>query len=449
MEICPDSERPRYIANKRLLKWPNGAKSLAFSADEPDRLRGKQHMKLWGDELASWRYPEAWDQAVFGLRLGDHPQACCTTTPRPRELIKDLLAHPDCRVVRGSTHENRANLADTFYQSIISKYEGTRLGRQEVAGELIEIPEGAWFQNFSTDRHVKPIAYLPGIPVQLGIDIGVGRFCAAVVCQAIKIDADRTRFQIIADYLAEGLYSEQNAMAILEVVKQFPEAEILTAWLDPASSARTGIGQSALSSVEKVFGARHVARFLSSILDGLDQIELLLDHDDLIIHPRCVNLISAMKAYTRARSAGEWRDAPASPPKSRGRLCGLLPISLPRRATRLQAETDVSLDRLAGAPRMSNNPPPILETPGDGSPPSVETMLLNQVAILEAYGDARERAHVARWRQLQVRIADYRRRYPVRPPSSVNTFWYSMPPAPWPVVTGGDPPSSVGIGRRG
>ena len=314
LEICPDSERPRYIANKRLLKWPNGAKSLAFSADEPDRLRGKQHMKLWGDELASWRYPEAWDQAVFGLRLGDHPQACCTTTPRPRQLIKDLLAHPDCRVVRGSTHENRANLAETFYQSIISKYEGTRLGRQEVAGELIEIPEGAWFQNFSTDRHVKPIAYLPGIPVQLGIHIGVGRFCAAVVCQAIKIDADRTRFQIIADYLAEGSYSEQNALAILEVVKQFPEAEILTAWLDPASSARTGIGESALSSVEKVFGARHVARSPQApILDGLDQIELLLDHDDLIIHPRCVNLISAMKAYTRARCAGEWRDAPASP----------------------------------------------------------------------------------------------------------------------------------------
>jgi Terminase large subunit, T4likevirus-type, N-terminal len=314
LEICPDNERPRYISNRRLLQWPNGARSLVFTADEPDRLRGKQHCKLWCDELASWRYPEAWDQAVFGLRLGDNPQAICTTTPRPRAFLKALIAHPACVTVRGNTHENRANLAPSFYDSIISKYEGTRLGRQEIAGELIDIPEGAWFQTFSEARHVKPIAYLPGVPIQLGIDVGTGRFCAAVIAQCIRINQDRVRFQILASYLSEGLFTEQNALAILGTVRQFPGAQILTCWLDPAASARTGIGPSALSEVERVFGERHVARSPQGpILDGLDQLELLLDHDDLIIHPRAETLISAIKCYVRARSGGEWRDAPASP----------------------------------------------------------------------------------------------------------------------------------------
>src|SRR5271170_6725373 len=85
LAICPADERPKYIANKRGLHWPNGSKSLLFSAEEPDRLRGKQHEKLWCDELAAWRYPDAWDQAVFGLRLGDKPQTVITTRPRPRD----------------------------------------------------------------------------------------------------------------------------------------------------------------------------------------------------------------------------------------------------------------------------------------------------------------------------------------------------------------------------
>jgi len=314
LEICPEHERPRYVSNRRLLMWPGGARSLVFTADEPDRLRGKQHEKLWCDELASWRYPEAWDQAIFGLRLGDRPQACCTTTPRPRQLLKDLIAHPDCVTVRGTTHENRANLAESFYDSIIAKYANTRLGRQEVGGELIDQPEGAWFANFSESRHVKPVAYLPGVPIQLGIDIGTGRFCAAVIAQCIRLDASRVRFQILADYLSEGLYSEQNALAILEVVKQFPQAQVLMAWLDPASSARTGIGPAALGEVQRVFGDRRVSQSPQApILDGLDQLELLLDHDDLIIHPRAGHLIAAMKFYVRAKRAGNWADAPASP----------------------------------------------------------------------------------------------------------------------------------------
>lgn len=138
LAVCPPHERPTYKASKRQLEWPSGAKSLIFTADEPERLRGKQHEWLWADELAAWRYPEAWDQAMLGLRLGSNPQAVITTTPKPTRLIRDLIADPNCRVTRGRTYDNLQNLAPAFAAEIIRKYEGTRLGRQELEGELLE-----------------------------------------------------------------------------------------------------------------------------------------------------------------------------------------------------------------------------------------------------------------------------------------------------------------------
>lgn len=145
MACCPDEERPVYRAHLSRLDWPNGAKSLIFTAVEPERLRGKQHMKIWGDELASWRYAEAWDQATFGLRLGSNPQAVITTTPKPSELVKRLLADPNTVVTRGRSYDNRTNLAPAFFEAIVRRYEGTRMGRQELEAELLEdVPGALW-----------------------------------------------------------------------------------------------------------------------------------------------------------------------------------------------------------------------------------------------------------------------------------------------------------------
>jgi phage terminase large subunit-like protein len=145
LAICPRDERPRYVAHKRRLEWPNGAKSLLFSAEEPERLRGKQHMKLWADELAAWRYPDAWDQAVFGLRLGAKPQAIVTTTPRPTKLMRDLLGDPLTFSTQHSTFENIGNLAENFLDRVVRKYEGTRLGRQELQAHLLlDAPGALW-----------------------------------------------------------------------------------------------------------------------------------------------------------------------------------------------------------------------------------------------------------------------------------------------------------------
>jgi phage terminase large subunit-like protein len=123
----------------------NGTRFKTFSADEPERLRGPQHHRAWADELAAWRYPEAWDQLMFGLRLGRHPQAVVTTTPKPTPLVKALVAAKTSHVTRGSTFDNAANLAPSALQMLREKYEGTRLGRQELEAEILgDLPGALW-----------------------------------------------------------------------------------------------------------------------------------------------------------------------------------------------------------------------------------------------------------------------------------------------------------------
>ena len=152
LAICPDNERPRYVASKRRLEWQNGAVSLIFTADEPERLRGKQAMKIWMDEVASWRYPEAYDQAMMGLRLGTRPQAIVTTTPRPTKIILDLVKDERNVITTGSTYENKSNLAVGFFDYVIKKYEGTRLGRQELNAELLTDVQGALWKREQIDK---------------------------------------------------------------------------------------------------------------------------------------------------------------------------------------------------------------------------------------------------------------------------------------------------------
>ena len=145
LAISPHWDRPRYEPSRRRLIWHNGATATFYSADEPERLRGPQHDTAWCDELTSWRYPEAWDMLMFGLRLGDDPRVVVTTTPRPMPLLRALVKDPVVAVTRGTTYQNRANLAPDFLDQIVRKYEGTRLGRQEIEAEILDdLPGGLW-----------------------------------------------------------------------------------------------------------------------------------------------------------------------------------------------------------------------------------------------------------------------------------------------------------------
>jgi predicted phage terminase large subunit-like protein len=151
LAISPPWFRPKYEPSKRRITWPNGAIATLYTADEPERLRGPQHDGAWADELCAWRFAEAWDQLMFGLRLGENPRCVVTTTPKPTKELRELLTLPSTVKTTGSTYDNRANLAPTFFEKIVRKYEGTRLGRQELLAEVLEDVEGALWNRAMID----------------------------------------------------------------------------------------------------------------------------------------------------------------------------------------------------------------------------------------------------------------------------------------------------------
>jgi phage terminase large subunit-like protein len=136
-------ERPMWEPSRRRLTWPNGAIATTYSAEEPDQLRGPQHDAAWCDELAAWRYPDAWDQLQMGLRLGSDPRVVVTTTPRPTPLVRALALAATTHVTRGRTRDNARNLAPGVVDALAARYGSTRLGRQELDGEILDDAPGA------------------------------------------------------------------------------------------------------------------------------------------------------------------------------------------------------------------------------------------------------------------------------------------------------------------
>ena len=142
------------------------SKLQGFSAEQPERLRGPQSTRVWGDEISSWGYGEdTWDMMQFGLRLGKNPQVLWTTTPKPKELIRTLTMPREGRIIiRGSTYDNKANLPDSFFRQV-EQYEGTKLGRQELEGELLDPEESgiikrSWFHLWPAKRPLPVLEWI-------------------------------------------------------------------------------------------------------------------------------------------------------------------------------------------------------------------------------------------------------------------------------------------------
>jgi phage terminase large subunit-like protein len=181
MEVCPPGFRPSYEPSKRKLTWPNGAQAHLYNAVEPDQLRGPQHDSAWCDELAKWRYAqETYDQLQFGLRLGLHPRQMITTTPRPIDIIRDLLADPLCVPTRGTSYDNRANVPPAWFNNIVSRYEGTRLGRQELLAEVLDdVPGALWTRTMLDkariihDKQAHPAPWFGAVPPMSRVVVGV------------------------------------------------------------------------------------------------------------------------------------------------------------------------------------------------------------------------------------------------------------------------------------
>lgn len=201
--LGPDHAKPRYEATRRRLLWSNGAVAVVHSASDPEGLRGPQFDAAWSDEAAKWPDAEAaWSMLQFGLRLGTKPRQVVTSTPRAVPLIRNLLADDDVMVTRATTYDNRANLADAFFSAVIKTYEGTRLGRQELNGELLEDDPGALWTRTLIERCRTPAA--PAFArVVVGVDppasSGVGADECGIVVAGLGVDdhvyviADRSR----------------------------------------------------------------------------------------------------------------------------------------------------------------------------------------------------------------------------------------------------------------
>jgi phage terminase large subunit-like protein len=157
--------RPTYQPTKRRLTWPNGSIAQTYSAEVPSQLRGPQHHFGWCDEPAAWTdapkgdvLDTAWNNLLLGLRLGQNPQCVFTTTPKPNALIRTVLGRATTVVTRGTTYDNLANLAPSFRDEVLATYEGTRIGRQELLGELLDDVEGALWTIGMLDEHRVTVA---------------------------------------------------------------------------------------------------------------------------------------------------------------------------------------------------------------------------------------------------------------------------------------------------
>ena len=169
LNVARDDFRPRYESSKHQITWPDGSMAQLFSAEEPDSLRGPQFHYAWCDELAKWSKPRAtWDMLQFALRLGDKPQAVVTTTPRPLALLSELIQAEGTLLSRSRTKQNGANLAPDFLAAITASYGGTRLGRQELEGEILTDNPDALFS-----RSLIEAARCPQAPAMKRIVVAV------------------------------------------------------------------------------------------------------------------------------------------------------------------------------------------------------------------------------------------------------------------------------------
>jgi phage terminase large subunit-like protein len=224
LAVCPPAERPVFARAADRLEWPNGAISQIFSAEEPDRLRGKQHAKLWADELAAWRDPDAFDQAMLGLRLGKRPQAVLTTTPRPSKLIKRLVGDPNAIVTRGTTFDNAAFLPDAYLQRIAAQFEGRALGRQELYGDIVEEAQGALWTRALLERQrlpaPRPLEDYAEIVV--GVDPPARSGARSDECGIIVVARTVGReIHVLADLTSQGETPGQWSARVVEAYRHF------------------------------------------------------------------------------------------------------------------------------------------------------------------------------------------------------------------------------------
>jgi phage terminase large subunit-like protein len=237
-------ERPTWIPSRRRLEWPSGAVAQIFSAEDPESLRGPQFAAAWCDELAKWRYAEAtFDMLQFGLRLGERPRQVITTTPRPIALLKRLMADPATALSRAGTVRNACHLAPAFLDAVVARYAGTRLGRQEIDGEIVdERPDALWTRAAIEACRVAAPPELVRIVVAVDPPASASKGADACGLVAAGRSADGTIY-VIADETAGGLSPQAWSRRAIGLWRRL-DADALVAEVNQGGDmVRTVIGQ--------------------------------------------------------------------------------------------------------------------------------------------------------------------------------------------------------------
>ena len=225
MAVSPPDRAPKWEATRRRLVWPNGAQAQVFSAHEPEALRGPQFDAAWVDELAKWKKAQdAWDMLQFALRLGEDPRCMVTTTPRPLPLLKALLGRPGTVTTHAPTQANRAWLAPSFLAEVQARYGGTRLGRQELEGVLMDDVEGALFTRAMFDAaRVDKAPFVPDrivVAVDPAVSAG-GDLCGIVVVGAqAHAPGGQTRAVVLEDASVAATSPSAWARAALDAMQR-------------------------------------------------------------------------------------------------------------------------------------------------------------------------------------------------------------------------------------
>jgi phage terminase large subunit-like protein len=245
--VAAQADRPSYEASRRRLVWPNGAVAYAFSAEDPDGIRGYQFDAAWSDELCKWRYPEAtWSNLQLALRLGDKPRQIATTTPRPMALLKRLIAAATTIVTRASTYENRAHLSPAFFTEIAALYEGTALGRQELMGEIVDDIAGAlWTWSLIEASRISAAPALDRIVVAVDPPATSGPDAdeCGIVVAGVALCGDGDTAFVLADYSAAGLSPRQWAEKTLAAYRDFEADRIVVEVNQGGDMAKAVIAQ--------------------------------------------------------------------------------------------------------------------------------------------------------------------------------------------------------------
>ena len=253
-------EKPDYEPSRRRLVWPNGAVGYAFSAEEPDRLRGPQFDAAWVDELAAWsRDEDTYDMLQFGLRLGDAPRLVATTTPKTRPLIKRLMSDDTVRTSHGGSRMNAANLAPGFLDAMTSVYGSGALARQELDGELIEDREGALFQMSMLENG--RVSHTPDLDVLvIAVDPPAMANASSDACGIVAVGRAGNGAYVLADVSVQGVKPTEWAGRVADLAHTLGADEIIAEANQGGEMVREVLRAAGINLAIRLVHARHDKR---------------------------------------------------------------------------------------------------------------------------------------------------------------------------------------------